>query len=148
MKYQITKSRDKIMNGIIAGLAGGTVQTVYAIIMKALHFTNREFIDYGEILVMGKDFPGTATIVGVVAHLVNAAAWGALFSIILTLGRPRYFVIKGIGLGIFVWLFSLAIATMFKLPMFHLVPPGVAYILLAGAILWGAVMSFTYKKLQ
>lgn len=43
MKYQITKVRDQIIQGAIAGLVGGIIQTVYAVSIKSLHFTDREF---------------------------------------------------------------------------------------------------------
>ncbi|MCL4440817.1 MAG: hypothetical protein M1609_09595, partial [Firmicutes bacterium] len=71
-----------------------------------------------------------------------------LFSYVITFSKPKYYIIKGVGLGLFIWLFSLGLATLFKLQSFTTIPPRTSYVLLAGAILWGLIMGFTYKKLH
>ncbi len=139
---------DRLMHGALAGLAGGTVQTVYAVIMKYLHITEVEFVDYAEILTLGRDYGGVTSIVGVVGHLINATFWGMLFALIIRFSRQRFYITKGVGLGIFIWLFSLGLATMYKLPIFHTPSPRTAFVLLFGAILWGFVMSYVYEKLD
>lgn len=145
MKYWVANVHDRIMHGAIAGLLGAVVQSSFALIAKTLHFTDRVFLDYGEVLIMGRDVGGTASIIGVVAHLVNAAVWGIIFSYIMRFSKKRYYILKGLGLGIFIWLFSLALATLFKLPLFYIIPTSTAYVLLFGAMIWGLTMSLVYR---
>ncbi len=145
MKYRVTNVHDQIMHGAIAGIIGAIVQSAFALIAKTLHFTDRVFLDYGEVLILGRDVGGMASIIGAAAHLMNAAVWGIIFSYIMRFSKKRYYILKGMGLGIFVWLFSLALATLFKLPSFNMIPTSTAYVLLFGAMIWGLTMAFVYR---
>lgn len=142
------KYHDKMMHGVFAGLVGGIIQTIYAMSIKYFHLTDREYIDYAEVLILGRDYKGTASIIGIIGHLVNTAVWGIIFSYIIKFSKQEFYLIKGLGLGIFIWLFSLGMGTMYKLPSFHAIPPQIGFTLLFGALLWGLVMSYTYKKLD
>lgn len=58
LKFRITYLHDPIMHGAIAGLIGGIVQSIYGYTAKSLHFTDRIFMDYGEVIVLGQHKPG------------------------------------------------------------------------------------------
>jgi len=51
-------------------------------------------------------------------------------------------------MGLAIWFFSLAIGTLFKLPLFTEIPPGPALTMFVGALLWGAVTAFSLKLLE
>ncbi|PKM38670.1 MAG: hypothetical protein CVV03_12850 [Firmicutes bacterium HGW-Firmicutes-8] len=145
MKYRIAHKHDQIMHGAMAGFLGAAVQTLFAIPVKLLHFTNLIYKDFGEVLVLGRDLEGTVSIIGLTVHFANAIFWGVVFSYIMKFGPKKFYVLKGIGLGIFIWVFSMAIATMFKLPLFKEISNSTAYVLLIGSIIYGLIMSLVYK---
>lgn len=148
MKFRITYLHDPIMHGAIAGLIGGIVQIIYGVTAKSLHLSDRVFMDYGEVLILGQRKPGAGFLIGVIAHLINAAFWGVIFSFIMKYGRRRYYVVKGIGLGMFIWLLSLGLATIYQIPLFKEIEINVAYVVLGGATIYGLIMSLMYKYLD
>ncbi|KUO71794.1 MAG: hypothetical protein APF81_06750 [Desulfosporosinus sp. BRH_c37] len=54
-------------------------------------------------------------------------------------GKKKYYVSKGIGLGLMIWLSYTGIATMFQLPIFKMVETIVGYALAAGAMVYGLI---------
>ena len=147
LKFRITYLDDPIMHGTIAGLVGGIALTFYGLFMKFLHLTDRIFIDYGEIIILGHQ-SGYFPVVGVIAHLIHTSLWGVIFSFIMKFGRKKYYVLKGIGLGMVIWLFSLGIATMYKILLFDVIESKVALVLLSGASFYGLIMSLVYRYLD
>jgi len=137
------------MQGAIAGLIGAFIQTCFSFTMKSIGLTDRIFMDYGEVLVLGqhKIGSGLGLLIGFIAHLVNAMFWGIVFSHIIKFSNKNYILLKGIGYGLIIWLFSLGMATMFKLPVFEVIELNVGYVLMIGAMIYGSVMSLTYKYL-
>lgn len=63
-------------------------------------------------------------------------------------GRKKYYVLKGIGIGMFIWLLSLGMATMYKITLFEVIEINVAYVLLIGASIYGLIMSLMYRYLD
>ncbi|MBP1759194.1 MAG: hypothetical protein H6Q63_111, partial [Firmicutes bacterium] len=145
-KFRITNSHDQIIHGVIAGFAGGIAESVFAYTTKMLNFTDRIFMDYGEVLILGQHKGGL--LLGLIAHLVNASFFGIIFSYIMKFGKKKYYVLKGIGLGLIIWLFSLGMATLFKLPLFEKIESNVGYVLFIGSIIYGSVMSSIYRYLD
>ncbi|MDQ7094258.1 hypothetical protein REC12_11720 [Desulfosporosinus sp. PR] len=148
MKFRITYSHDRVMHGAIAGLSGGIIQSIFAYVEKMLHFTDRTFIEYGEILILGQHKPLEGQLLGLISHLVNTAFWGIAFSYIMKYGQKKYYVSKGIGLGLLIWLLYTSIGSLFKLPLFNVVEPNVGYFLLVDAAIYGIIMSLTYRYLD
>jgi len=144
MKFVIVNTHDQIIHGTIAGLIGGIALTFYGIMMKSLHLTDRIFIDYGEIIILGhqsSSFP----FIGVIAHLIHASLWGIIFVFIMKLGKKKYYLIKGLGCGFVIWFISLGSATLYKIPRFDVIESRVAFVLLSGASVYGVTMSLIYR---
>lgn len=140
---------DPIIHGAIAGLTGGIVQAIYGFTVKTLYLTDRIFMDYGEIIVLGhRSSQGNMSIIGLIAHLINAAVWGVLFSFMMKFGRKKYYIAKGLGLGVFIWLLSLGLATIYQIPLFKDINEQQAYVLLIGASIYGLVLSWIYRYLD
>lgn len=148
MKLRITYLHDPIMHGVLAGLSGGIVQTIYGVVVKSLHLTNKVFYDYGEVLILGQLKPGAGFSIGTIAHLISATCWGIAFSFIMKFGRKKYYVVKGIGLGMFIWLLFMGLATYYQMPEFKVLEINEAYALLGGASIYGLIMSLVYKYLD
>ena len=81
MKFRITNSHDQIIHGVIAGLTGGIAESVFAYTAKMLNLTDRIFMDYGEVLILGQHKGGL--LLGLIAHLVNASFFGVVFIYII-----------------------------------------------------------------
>lgn len=145
VKYRIAHKHDQIMHGAMAGFIGAAVQSIFAITAKLLHFTELIYKDFAEVLILGRDLKGTVSIIGLIAHFTHAIVWGVVFSYIMKFGLKRYYALKGIVLGIFIWLYTMAMAKMFKLPSFKEISNSTAYVLLIGAIIYGLTMSLVYR---
>lgn len=142
LKYPV---HDEIMHGAVAGLIGGILQSCYGYTMKSLHFTDRIFMDYAEVLILGQHKPGAGIPLGLIAHFTNAIFWGIIFVFIMKLGLKKYYVIKGICLGLIIWVFTLGLATLYEMPLFETIEINVAYVLLFGASFYGLIMSLVYR---
>lgn len=148
MRHRSSNQHDQIMHGAIPGAIAGAVQSVYGYALKNLHVTDRIFMDYGAVLILGHSPGKGISIIGLIAHILNAAMFGIVFGYIMKHSTKRYYVIKGIGLGIFIWGMSLGIGTLYKLPLFFIVPYRAAYVMLGGALIWGIAMSLIYRYID
>lgn len=147
IKYQITYLHDPIMHGSLAGLSGGILETIYGVIVKSMQLTGKTFVDYGAVLVLGQLKPEGFWI-GTIAHLINATCWGIAFSFIMKFGRKKYYVVKGIGFGMFIWLLFTGLATYYHMPEFKVIENNDAFALLGGGSIYGLIMSLVYKYLD
>ncbi len=140
---------DRLLTGALAGLIGSVAQNIYGQIAKGLTITDRAFLDFAEVALLNRTYGGFLGIVtGTLSHLVFGILVGVLFAYLLRKTSSNYLYLKGLGMGIAIWFFSLAIGTLFKLPMFTEIPPGPALTMFVGALLWGAVTAFTLKMLE
>ena len=141
MKYKITP-------GILAGIVGAVILGFYGMLMKALGFTDRIYLDFAKIIIMSEPYDGiAATIVGWVAHLFTGALFGMLLCCFISLTSGRFWVLKGWGTGVFTWYSLLSLGTVFRLPLFIDIHPQVALTLLSGSSVWGLTTVFVLKKI-
>ena len=140
--------RDRIVAGGIAGISASVIQNIYGQLIKGAGLTDRAFLDFAEIALFGQTYNGVlGFIAGVIAHLTFGLMFGIMFALIILKTSNNYLYIKGTGVGIAIWFWTLAVATLFNLPMFAVIPPSASVLILIGAILWGIIAAFSLKLL-
>ncbi len=140
---------DRLIAGAIAGVSASVVQNIYGQVVKGLGITDRAFLDFAEVALLSRTYSGFFGIVaGIISHLAFGMMFGVLFVYLLQITSSNYLYLKGLGFGIGIWFFSLAIGTMFNFPMFTETPPVAALVMFVGALLWGAITAFTTKILE
>lgn len=138
--------RDRFAAGAISGMIGSFVQIMYGFITVGLNITDRSFEDFAKIFIMYRNYTGIlAFLVGFIAQIVLGALLGIIFAYIIKKTSPDFYYFKGIGYGLFIWVSLGIIGTIYKLPLFHEIPPGPALVTLVGGIIYGWVTSFCFK---
>lgn len=137
---------DRLTPGAIAGITGGIIQIAYGSTLKALKITPTIFTDFAQILILGKPFKGPmAFIVGVVCHLLLAAIFGVVLSYVIKYTTKRFYLLKGLGIGLTTWTFANGTGTFFKMPVFSNLPPWPAIVILGGSTIYGLTTAITLK---
>lgn len=131
---------DRIVIGSISGSIAGITQTVYGILMEyVFKISEKIYDDYAMMLILGKVNHDNlvSVLIGVLGNIINTAVLGILLSYIMKRGGYKHYILKGVGLGLFVWMFFMGLATLYRLPEFKELNNKESLVLLGGAILWG-----------
>jgi len=138
----------KFTPGIFAGTVGAIVLGFYGMTMKAIGFTDRIYLDLAEVIILSNPQEGfIASIVGWVAHLMIGAIFGMLLCYFISTTSSSFWLLKGWGIGIFIWFSLLSMGKLYKLPLFMNIPPKSALTLLSGSSVWGLVSIYVLKKI-
>jgi riboflavin transporter FmnP len=141
--------KDRLMAGAISGVTGAIVQILFELLSKTIGFTDRDFVDMAKMFIMYKRFPGIiSNIIGVTAQLLIGAGLGIGFAYLIRKTSSRYYFIKGFGYGAIIWLIFATLGSVFKMPLFTVIPPNPALSLLFGALVYGFFTSFTLQFLE
>lgn len=140
---------DRMTRGIIAGAVGAVVQNVYIFAAQMTGFTRTNYEDYSEMLFFSKLQPGFfPTFFGLIGHLI----WDVLLGIIFVYGikytSSRFYILKGIVYGAFIWWVVNVIYRLFRIPIFSNLPYREQGVYLIGALLFGLVLAYTLKVLD
>ncbi len=144
-------NEDRLVAGFISGTIAALIQNIYALIIKALGWTDRAFSDFAGVLIMFKSYPGPlAFIIGVIAHLTFGGTLGYFFALLVKNTSSKYFLLKVIIWGPFLWFAILGIGAIFRLPLFTVIPPVPALTTLIGASIYsfsnGYILRYLEKK--
>lgn len=140
---------DRLIAGAFAGVIAGVVQAVYGNGVKALHLTDRAFIDFSKAIFMYNNYPGLlGNIMGIIIHLGFGAVWGIGFAYLIKFTSSKYYYIKGFGYGVFLWLLLGIMGTTFKIPLFKGIPPYAVLSTLIGGLIFGFVNAYVLKLLE
>jgi len=139
---------DRFTPGMFAGLIGDVVLQIYFIILQIFGITVLTYVDYGKILIMGKPFRGAlAYILGTICEFTLGGILGIFFSYIVKYTTSYFYLVKAVFLSFGAWLIFLVPGTLFRLPMFSVVLPTSALLMLAGSLLWGITTGISLKVL-
>jgi hypothetical protein len=140
---------DRVTRGIIAGGVGFIVQNVYIFAAYMAGFTKIIYEDYTEMLFFSKLLPGIfPNFLGYVGHLVWDVLLGIIFAYGIKYTSSRFYLLKGIVYGIFIWWIVNVICTLFRLPVFSTLSSRELGVYLIGALLFGLVVAYTLKLLD
>lgn len=137
---------DRLTPGAVAGLTGGLIQIIYGSVIKGFNISPYVFTDFGRILILGKHYEGVlAFIVGVVCHLILAIMFGVILSYVIKYTTKRFYMLKGLGVGLVAFTFAGGSGTFFKMPVFSSLPPISAIVILIGSAIFGLTAALTLK---
>ena len=140
---------DHLVAGVVAGIAGISVQTIYALLIKYFGLTDRIYIDFAQVIIMSENRPGiSAFFIGLIAQLVIGGMFGVVFAFIEKFTSSRYYLLKGVFFGAVLWFLLTGFGTMWRLPVFHEMPTYAAYSSLIGALIYGIALAYTMKLLE
>lgn len=147
--------RDGFTSGLVAGLAGGTVQIVLAFVLFSIGISKVTEIHIAANALATRPMIGTPLgfALAIIAHLTNAAFWGVLLSFLISSTGRDYYALKGAAFGAFAWLILYGlifrISDMYPLRTGRtLLPdPASALSVLATSIVFGLVSAYTVVAL-
>lgn len=134
------------MAGVISGMIGSLVQILYGFVTVGLKITDRTFEDFAKIFIMYHNQKGFLSfMVGFLAQIGLGGILGILFAYLIQKIYTDFYYFKGLGYGFVIWLFLGIAGTVFRLPLFHEIPPGPALVTLVGALIYGWVNAFCLR---
>jgi hypothetical protein len=140
---------DTLVAGAFSGVVGALVQASYGLTIKFLGLTDRTFTDFAKVFFMYKNYQGfLAFLAGLIIHMAIGATLGVGFAYLIKFTSDKYYYIKGLGYGAFIWLLMGCGGTVFNIPLFKEIPPHVVLVTLGGALIYGIVISFALKKVS
>lgn len=140
---------DRMTRGIIAGAVGAIVQDVYTFGARMAGFTKIEYEDFAEILFFSKPIPGFfPSFFGLLGHLVWDIFLGIMFAYLIKYTSSRFYVLKGLVYGSFIWWMIKVACTLFRIPVLASMPSRQVGVYLIGAMLFGLVVAYTLKLLD
>jgi riboflavin transporter FmnP len=140
---------DRLMIGAISGIVGSVAQISFEFLAKAIGFTDRDVVDMAKIFIMYKRYPGImSTIIGVTAQLLIGAILGIGFAYLIQKFSSNYYYVKGLGYGGMIWVLFATFGSLFKIPLFTIIPPADALSLLLGALIFGFFTSLILKYFE
>lgn len=103
--------RDNLVLGATAGVVATVVMDVLVPMARVLGFKVLPAWDAAAGVLLSRDLGGTASwlFVGWVAHLLAGGIAGTVLSYLFVLTGQRFALLKGLGLGGALWLFSLGV---------------------------------------
>lgn len=141
--------KDRLVAGALAGAVAALVQDAYGLTVKALGITDRIFTDFAAVMIMFKPEKGAlGFLVGLIAHVIVGIIFGIVFAYIILKTSSNYFLLKGLCYGLILWFLLLGLGTMWRLPLFTVVPPKPALVIFVGALLYGLVTAYILKLLD
>ena len=140
---------DRMTRGIITGAVAAVVQNVYIFGAHMAGFTKVDYEDYAEMVFFSKLLPGFfPSFLGLIGHLVWDIFLGIIFAYIIKYSSSRFYVLKGMVFGAFVWWLVKVSCTLFRLPGLSTPSYRQVGVFLIGALLFGVVTAYTLKLLD
>jgi len=140
---------DRLTRGIIAGAVGAVVQNIYIYAAQMMGFTTTNYGDYSEILFFSKLLPGFfPNFFGIIGHFVWDTFLGVVFAYGIKYTSSRFYVLKGLVYGAFIWWIVNVICKLFRIPVFSTLPYQELGVFLVGALLFGFIAAFTLRMLD
>lgn len=140
---------DRMTRGIIAGAVGAVVQNVYIFAAQMTGFTQTNYEDYSEMLFFSKLLPGFfPTFFGLIGHFIWDIFLGVVFAYGIKYTSSRFYLLKGIVYGAFIWWVVNVICILFRIPVFSSLSYRELGAYLIGALLFGFVLAVTLKMLD
>ncbi len=141
--------KDKIAAGAFAGIIGALVVTIYDLLFITLFLHQKQgFIYFNKRLIMYDEFYGPiAYIVGLVCHTSLGAMYGIILSYLISKSSESYYLFKGWGIGMGVWIYNIAFTTFFRMPGFVHIKPLPALTHIIGTSIFGITTVYALKLL-
>ena len=126
------------------------MQNIFAYLAFLTGLTNILYIDIARALLFSKNYSGAlAVIVSLIGHIIIDCFWGILYAFLVKTTGSRFYVLKGVVFGAFLWFFVRVIGTkILELPEFTGTNPATALIFIVGAVIFGLTLAFTLKFLD
>lgn len=140
--------KDRLTPGAIAGIIGAIIQIIYGRTVVWSGLSSYAFTDFGEILILGTDRKGLLPFfIGSITHIVLGAMMGIVLSYVIKYTSSRFYLFKGIGVGLAIYVFAFASGVYFKMPIISKAPISFALTVLIGSALYGLVTAYALKKI-
>lgn len=142
------KIEDTTLAGAIAGVIGAFCGLILGLILKWVGLTDRSFHDFAQVFILFKLEPGAlGFLIGTLAHFGVGGLNGAIFAHFIKATTDKYLIIKGIFLGVTMWLVFIGLGNYFRMPVFINMPPLAALMTWINSAVYGLMMSFTLGRL-
>lgn len=141
---------DRVIKGMIAGIAAASVQNIYAYLCRLIGLTNVIYLDVAKAVLLNNNLKSlTALIVGFLGQLVIDGLWGCVYSYLIYRTSSKYYLVKGIFVGCGIWFFvRVTFTKIIPLPVLSENTPEVALFFFSGATLFGLTIAVVLKLLN
>lgn len=137
--------RDRFMRGAVAGLIGGIALTAVSLFFIAvLGFGSLRFFDIAGLIIYGRRPVSLPEILfAEFGHLVVSSGAGVLYAFLVKAVSSRYYIIKGVAVGIATWFSVYSITTLFRVPHLTRISLNSSLSNLISSVVFGVVMAAT-----
>ncbi len=141
---------DKFFLGFIAGFLGNIIENVFNYLAFTLHFSKHHIwhIAASAYFPIDKTKDYTAVIVGMYTDYIIGCSAGVLIVFLLYYTSTKYYVLKGIAITSFFWLFIFGIILRSKVGRIDPIDSGTNLTNMFGHIFLGIAISFFIIKLD
>lgn len=141
--------KDRFVNGLLTGAIAGIVLNILNLAAYYLHWSSIRYLDWAGILIFGrKPVLLSEEIFAQLVQLAFSAFIGVLFAYLYLKFTSKYYLIKGVFLGLIIWFFIYAAGIALKLPYLSVIPFKTALSNCLGAIVYGLVAAETLRRLD
>ena len=136
--------------GAVSGTVGAIASIIPGLLEKnILKLAKLTFLDYASVLTVGHQATDIwHWLIAAIGHIIFGATLGVIFAFFIKkTGNDESLILKGCGFGILIWLITLGVATLYKMPHFTIIDPSDCFFILVDAVVYGLVTSFTYQWL-
>lgn len=140
---------DRMTRGIIAGVVSAVVQDVYTFAARTVGFTKIDYEDFAEALIFSRLLPGFfPSFFGLIGHLAWNTFLGVVFVYLIKFTSSRYYVLKGLTVGVFTWWFVKVFFSIVRIPGIVSPSSKEVGVYLIGSLLFGLSVAYTLKLLD
>ena len=140
---------DRFTRGFLAGLTAGLAMNIFSLISLTLGWVELTFLDWAGVFIFGRQHAGVPeNAVALGGQLFFAAMNGVFFAYLLPALNSRSYFLKGLIFGLLIWLFSYAIAILFRVPFLSRLDLGTVTSNITGALIYGIVLALFLDWLE
>lgn len=139
--------KDRFANGLVAGFISGIIIDILNFAAYYLHWSTMRYLDWAGIMIFGrKPTFLSEEIFAQLVQLAFSAFIGVLFAYLYFEITSRYYLLKGIFLGVMFWFFIYAAGIALKLPHLSVIPFKTSLMNFVGAIIYGLIAAETLRR--
>ncbi len=140
---------DRTFAGIIAGITGGIIMSIWSEISFSLGITSYRYLDWSSVMVYGT-LPQNVyeAILAQIMQTIWSGFLGVLFAFILPVIGYKGQLLKGIFYGILLTFFLYAIPSLFQIPYLSQINFHTFLSNTTGSVIFGFVLAYVLSKIE
>lgn len=142
--------KNRLTNGLIAGIAGGIAMNLYSFIdYYLIHGTTFMFLDWAAVMLYGERTHSVwGNVFALITQILFTSFLGIIFAYLVIKIEDRSYVFKGWYFGIACWIMIYAIDILLKLHDMDKIPIKTAVSNFIGSSIFGIILGYVLWRLD